>query len=91
MLAHGLLITIGYAQGALRGVLHEFWVILTTLPGMLMATAGFVLFMAAGVTSYRIARRRISHEAWRLVHLTTYAAIILSFFHQVWTGAVACT
>jgi predicted ferric reductase len=87
IVAHGLLITLGYAQGASRGVLHEFWVILTTLPGMLMATAGFVLFMAAGVTSYRVARRRISHEAWWLVHLTTYAAIVLSFFHQVWTGA----
>jgi predicted ferric reductase len=87
IVVHGVLITLGYAQGASRGVLHEFWVILTTLPGMLMATAAFVLFMAAGVTSYRIARRRISHEAWWLVHLTTYAAIILSFFHQVWTGA----
>jgi predicted ferric reductase len=87
IVAHGLLITLGYAQGASRGVLHELWVILTTLPGMLMATAGFVLLMAAGVTSYRIARRRLGHEAWWLVHLTTYAAIILSFFHQVWTGA----
>ncbi|HEX2587955.1 MAG TPA: ferric reductase-like transmembrane domain-containing protein, partial [Gaiellales bacterium] len=87
IVAHGLLITLGYAQGASRGVLHEFWVILTTLPGMLMATAGFALFMAAGLTSYRIARRRLTHEAWWLVHLTTYLAITLSFFHQVWTGA----
>src|SRR5689334_16221964 len=87
IVAHGILITLGYAQGASRGVLHEFWVILTTLPGMLMATAGFALFMAAGLTSYRIARRRLSHEAWWLVHLTTYLAISLSFFHQVWTGS----
>jgi len=32
IVAHGLLITLGYAQGASRGVLHELWVILTTLP-----------------------------------------------------------
>jgi DMSO/TMAO reductase YedYZ heme-binding membrane subunit len=87
IVAHGLLITLGYAQGASRGVLHEFWVILTTVPGMLMATAGFALFMAAGLTSYRIARRRLTHEAWWLVHLTTYLAISLSFFHQIWTRA----
>jgi predicted ferric reductase len=87
IVAHGVLITLGYAQAASRGTLHELWVILTTLPGMLMATAGFALFMAAGLTSYRIARRRLSHEAWWLVHVTTYLAIALSFFHQVWTGA----
>jgi predicted ferric reductase len=85
--AHGLLITLGYAQAAPRGVLHEFWVILTTLPGMVMATIAFGLFMAAGLTSYRIARRRMSHEAWWLVHVFTYLAIILSFSHQVATGA----
>jgi predicted ferric reductase len=87
IVAHGLLITLGYAQGASRGVLHEFWVIVTTLPGMFMAAVGFALFMAAGLTSYRIARRRLTHEAWWLVHLTTYLAISLSFFHQVWTGS----
>ena len=38
IVAHGLLITLGYAQAASRGALHEFWVILTTLPGMLVAT-----------------------------------------------------
>ena len=85
--AHGALITIGYAQAARRGVLHEFGVILTTLPGMVIATIGFVLFLAAGVTSYRLARRRMRHETWWLVHLFTYLAIVLSFSHQVATGA----
>ncbi len=87
IVVHGVLITVGYAQGASRGSLHELWVILTTLPGMLMATGGFLLLMAAGVTSYRIARRRISHEAWWIVHVFTYAAIVLAFFHQIETGA----
>jgi predicted ferric reductase len=87
IVAHGLLITLGYAQAAHTGVLHELWVILSTLPGMVMATIGFGLLIAAGVTSYRAARRRLSHEAWWLVHLMTYGAIILSFLHQVQTGA----
>jgi ferredoxin-NADP reductase len=54
---------------------------------VLAATAGFALLMAAGVTSYRIARRRMSHETWWAVHLYTYLALALSFSHQIGTGA----
>ena len=84
---HGLLITVGYAQAASRGSAHELWVILSTLPGMVTAAIGFTLLMAAGVTSYRVARRRMGHERWWIVHLFTYLAIILSFSHQLSTGA----
>lgn len=84
---HGVLITLGYAQAASRGTAHELWTILTTLPGMVTAAIGFVLFMVAGLSSYRIARRRMGHEAWWAVHLVTYLAVILSFSHQIATGA----
>jgi hypothetical protein len=56
--AHGVLITVGYAQAAHDGVLHQFGQLLWTYPGILAATVGFVLLIVAGVTSYRIARRR---------------------------------
>jgi ferredoxin-NADP reductase len=32
--------------------------------GVLAATAGFALLIAAGVTSYRLARRRLAYETW---------------------------
>ena len=84
--AHGALITIGYARAAGDGVLHQLGQLLWTYPGVLAATVGFALLMAAGVTSYRLARRRLAHETWWAVHLYTYLALVLSFSHQVNTG-----
>ena len=45
------------------------------------------LLIAAGVSSYRIARRRMAYETWWSVHLYTYLALFLSFSHQIHTGA----
>jgi ferredoxin-NADP reductase/DMSO/TMAO reductase YedYZ heme-binding membrane subunit len=85
--AHGALITVGYAQAAHDGVLHQLGQLLWTYPGILAATVGFVLLIAAGVTSYRRARRRLAYETWWSVHLYTYLALFLAFSHQVDTGA----
>jgi ferredoxin-NADP reductase/DMSO/TMAO reductase YedYZ heme-binding membrane subunit len=87
LLAHGVLITVGYAQLAHDGVLHQFGQLLTTYPGILAATAGSLLLFAAGISSYRLARRRLAYETWWSVHLYTYLALLLSFSHQVDTGA----
>jgi predicted ferric reductase len=87
LVAHGALITVGYSQAAHTGLLHEFGVIIQTLPGMITALLGFGMLMAAGVTSYRFARRRMKHETWWVVHLYTYLAVALSFSHQIATGA----
>jgi ferredoxin-NADP reductase/DMSO/TMAO reductase YedYZ heme-binding membrane subunit len=85
--AHGTLITLGYAQAAHDGVLHQFGQLLWTYPGILAATAGFGLLIAAGVSSYRRARRRMAYETWWSVHLYTYLALFLAFSHQIHTGA----
>jgi predicted ferric reductase len=85
--AHGAFITAGYAQQARTGPLRELWVLLTTYPGVLAGTVGFLLLAAAGVTSYRRARARLAYETWWAVHLYTYLALGLAFSHQVVTGA----
>jgi predicted ferric reductase len=87
LLVHGILITVGYAQAARDGVLHQFGQLLLTYSGVLAATVGGVLLIAAGVTSYRLARRRMAYETWWSVHLYTYLALLLSFSHQIHTGA----
>jgi predicted ferric reductase len=84
--AHGVLITIGYAAQAKKGLLAELWTLLTTYPGVLAGTVGFALLIAAGVSSYRLARRRLAYETWWSVHLYTYLALFLSFSHQVADG-----
>jgi ferredoxin-NADP reductase/DMSO/TMAO reductase YedYZ heme-binding membrane subunit len=84
--AHGALIVVGYAAAAKTGVLHQFGTLLWSYPGVLAATVGAVLLFMAGLTSYRIARRRMSHETWWAVHLYTYLALALAFSHQIGTG-----
>jgi predicted ferric reductase len=87
LLAHALLITVGYARAASDGVLHQFGQLLWTYPGILASAAGSVLLFAAGISSYRLARRRMAYETWWSVHLYTYLALFLSFSHQIDTGA----
>jgi predicted ferric reductase len=87
LLAHAVLITVGYARQAHAGVLHELGRLLWTYPGILAATVGSILLFAAGISSYRLARRRMAYETWWSVHLYTYLALFLSFSHQVDTGA----
>ncbi len=86
--AHGVLITFGYAESARTGTLHQFGQLLTTYPGILTATVGFVLLVIAGFTSARIAKRRMRYETWWAVHLYTYLALALSFSHQLAIGVM---
>jgi predicted ferric reductase len=87
LLAHAVLITVGYAGQAKDGVVHQLGQLLWTYPGILAATVGGLLLFAAGISSYRRARRRMAYETWWSVHLYTYLALLLSFSHQVGTGA----
>jgi ferredoxin-NADP reductase len=54
---------------------------------MLKATTGTLILFAVGITSARAARRRISHEFWYYLHLLTYVAVFLTFFHQLALGS----
>ncbi|MET7852173.1 ferredoxin reductase family protein [Streptomyces avermitilis] len=85
--AHAVLITVGYARAAKTGILAEISSLLWTYSGILSATVGSALLLAAGVTSYRRARSRMTYETWWAVHLYTYLGLGLSFVHQVDTGA----
>ena len=86
MIAHIVLITIGYAGTARTGVLAELWDMIVTFPGMLLATAGTVLLVMVVVTSLRAARRRFRYESWHLLHLYAYLGVGLALPHQLWTG-----
>ena len=55
-------------------------------PGMITATIATGLFIAVVATSLVIVRRRLRYEWWYCVHLLAYAAIALSWFHEIPTG-----
>ena len=87
LLAHVVLIVLGYAGLAQTGVLAQLWQLLLTVQGMLGAGVGTLLLFMAGISSYRRARRRMRYETWWTVHLYTYLALLFAFQHQVLTGA----
>ncbi|WP_328667811.1 ferredoxin reductase family protein [Streptomyces sp. NBC_00328] len=87
LVAHVTLILFGYAAQDGTGVVHETLSVVFDYPDMLKATTGTLILFAVGITSARLARRRISHEFWYYVHLLTYAAVFLAFFHQLALGS----
>ena len=87
LLAHILLITIGYAGSDRTNVVREAWDLVTTYPGMLLALAGTAALAMVVVTSVKAARRRLRYESWHLLHLYAYLGVGLSVPHEIWTGA----
>jgi predicted ferric reductase len=87
MLAHVVLITLGYAALGHTGVLGQAWELVVSYPGMLLATASLALFFLVVGTSIRAARRRLRYESWHLIHLYAYVGVGLALPHEIWTGA----
>jgi predicted ferric reductase len=86
LVAHTILTTLGFALTTGSDALTETWSLLTTYPYVLMATVGLVMLVAVGVTSVRIARRRLTYETWYYIHLYAYLGMALGFAHQLVVG-----
>jgi predicted ferric reductase len=86
VVAHAILITIGYAGADQISVPAELSRLLSSYPGMVTATVGTVLMIGIVVSSIVIVRRRLPYEAWYTLHFTIYAAIALAYLHQLPTG-----
>jgi len=87
MLAHVVLITLGYAVTYAQNVVAEFLHIVLDYPAMLLALAGTAALTLVVVTSIRAARRKLRYESWHLLHLYAYLGVGLALPHQLWTGA----
>jgi predicted ferric reductase len=86
LVAHIALILTGYAAQDGASFVHETLTVVLDYPDMLKATVGTVILFAVGITSARAVRRRVGFEFWYYVHLLTYLAVFLTFFHQVQLG-----
>jgi predicted ferric reductase len=87
MLAHIILITVGYSSGTTLGVIATFVDQVLHSPGMLLALAGTVALVMVVVTSVKKARAKLRYESWHLLHLYAYLGAGLALPHQLWTGA----
>ncbi|RFA07600.1 oxidoreductase [Subtercola boreus] len=87
ILAHGVLLTIGYAMSDGSSVVAET---IAFLQGsdLVLGYAGLGLLVLVVVTSVVAVRRRFSYEAWHLIHLLSYVAVLIALPHQLSSGAV---
>lgn len=86
IVAHAVFLTIGYAQAAHTGVMHELSTFISSFPGMAIAIAGFGILVVVAVLSIYSVRRRLRRETWWAIHLGMYLAFALAFAHEVVLG-----
>ncbi|MFE1956540.1 ferric reductase-like transmembrane domain-containing protein [Streptomyces sp. NPDC059479] len=87
VIAHVPLTVGGYAVQANSALVAQTVTVVTEFPRMIEATAGTVLLLVIGFVSAGAVRRRMRYETWYYLHLLTYLAVYLSFWHQLATGA----
>lgn len=87
MIAHVILIVLGYAAGTSAGIVGTTVDLVLNYPGMLLALVATLLLVMVVITSIRIARARLRYESWHLLHLYAYLGVGLSIPHEIWTGA----
>lgn len=87
ILAHGALLTVGYALADGVTIWQEA---LSLYSGgdLLLALLGSALLVLVVVTSLVAVRRRFPYEAWHLIHLLSYAAVLVAVPHQLSAGQV---
>lgn len=87
LVAHALLLTVGYALTDRTNVITETLSLLH-VEDMPWAYLSLALFLTVVVSSLVVARRRLPYEAWHAVHLLSYAAVLAGLPHQLSQGAV---
>ncbi|MFJ4471289.1 ferric reductase-like transmembrane domain-containing protein [Streptomyces sp. NPDC089424] len=89
VIAHVFLIMWGYALQAgktLGDVVQQTVDSVNQLPDMGKAAIGTGLLLLIGLVSIGPVRRLMPYDTWYHVHLMTYAAVYLTFWHQISTG-----
>jgi len=86
VIAHFISVTWSYAIADSKNVVDELLTMLNTIPDLVTGTIAFVLMIIVVITSIKITRSRLSYEAWYLVHLLAYGAVMLAIPHQINVG-----
>ena len=85
LLAHAALLTIGYAISIHTNIVAET-VSFFQNRDLVLAYLSFALFVAVIVTSLVNVKRRFPYEFWHVIHLTSYAAVLLALPHMLSQG-----
>jgi predicted ferric reductase len=86
VIAHPTFVMLGYSQLDRISFFAEIPNLAKQMPVLLgMIAAALIGVMA--LTSVRMARRRMSYEAWHATHLVVYVMIVLAVIHQIYEGS----
>ncbi|HEY8913915.1 ferredoxin reductase family protein [Lacisediminihabitans sp.] len=87
LLAHAAFLLVGYGMTEGINPVAEVFSLLA-IPDMPLAFVGLGLLIVVVVTSFVAVRKRFSYEGWHLVHLLSYAAVIVAIPHQLSVGGI---
>jgi predicted ferric reductase len=87
VVAHFLASLVSYAITDGKNLVDEMVNLFFNVPDMKTATLGLFLMIAVVVTSLNFARRKMSYEAWYIVHIMSYIAVLAAVPHQFSTGS----
>ncbi|CAN5255015.1 ferric reductase-like transmembrane domain-containing protein [soil metagenome] len=90
LLAHGVLLLIGYGMSAGFSPIAEIGQ-LWAIPDMPLAFIGLGLLVLVVITSLVAVRRKFPYEVWHVIHLLSYAAVIVALPHQLSVGGMLAT
>jgi len=87
LLAHGALLLVGY--GMREGInpvaeIFSLW----SVPDMPLAFLGLALMITVVVTSLSKLRKLYPYETWHIIHLLSYAAVLVAVPHQLSLGGI---
>lgn len=85
--AHTALVIVGYSMSLQAKPSDVVKSIFATYPYVLMATGGYALLIAIGVSSIKHFRHKLGYDRWHSLHLVAYPAAVMAFFHQIFLGA----
>ncbi|HEX2857358.1 MAG TPA: ferric reductase-like transmembrane domain-containing protein [Propionibacteriaceae bacterium] len=88
VLAHGIVLLVSYALTDRVSLLTEFGLMWGIRNYVFAVISGGLLTLVAVSSIVMALRRRLPQEVWHVIHLTTYAAVILSIPHQFSLGLV---
>ncbi len=86
IVAHFLASLIATAITDGRDIWNQLVYLVTDVADMLTATLALALMILVVVTSLNIARRKMSYEFWYIVHVMSYAAVLLAIPHMFNAG-----
>ena len=87
LIAHFLSSLIQYSIFDGINVFDELISMVTNNSDLLLSLIALIAMITVVITSIKIARAKLSYEAWYLVHLLSYVAVLAAIPHQFSTGS----